>query len=129
MFRKGFSLVEAMMALVILGVVMAIFSQTSRYSTRNQGKTRSWEGESAVLEKTVESLRSDYTMTQLQALSTSWVDSSQGGAKYRVDVQGSVAPDSVATSFPQNMLAQMQVCVKKLGDSDSLVVTTLLWVN
>jgi prepilin-type N-terminal cleavage/methylation domain-containing protein len=129
MVRRGFSLIEVMMALVILGVVMTIFFQTSRYSTKNQGKSRSWEGEAAVLEKTVESLRSDYTMTQLQALSATWVDSSQGTARYRVSVQGAVAPDSVATSFPQNMLAQVQVGVKKLGDTDSLQVTTLLWVN
>lgn len=129
MVRRGFSLIEVMMALVILGVVMTIFFQTSRYSTKNQAKSRSWEGEAAVLEKTVESLRSDYTMTQLQAISTSWVDSSQGTARYQVSVQGAVAPDSVATSFPQNMLAQVQVGVKKLGDTDSLQVTTLLWVN
>jgi len=129
MVRRGFSLIDVMMALVILGVVMAIFTRTSNYSTRNQGKTRSWEGEGAVVEKTMESLRSDYTMTQLQSLSGGWVDSSQGGIRYRVDVNGSVAADSVATSFPQNMLAQMHVCVRKVGDSDSLVVTTLLWVN
>jgi prepilin-type N-terminal cleavage/methylation domain-containing protein len=129
MVRRGFSLIEVMMALVILGVVMTIFFQTSKYSTKNQGKTRSWEGESAVLEKTVESLRSDYTMTRLQGLSTTWVDSSQGTARYQVSVQGAVAPDSVATTFPQNMLAQVQVGVKKLGDADSLQVTTLLWVN
>jgi|ERR1035437_2596839 prepilin-type N-terminal cleavage/methylation domain-containing protein len=129
MERKGFSLIEVMMALVILGIVMAIFFQTSKYSTSNQGKTRSWEGEAAVMEKTVEDLRSDYNMTQLQSLSSSWTDSSQGGAKYLVSVHGSVAPDSIATGFPPSMLAQMVVTVKKAGDTDSLKAATVLWVN
>jgi len=133
MERKGFSLIEVMMALVILGIVTAIFFQTSKYSTRNQGKTRSWEGEAQVMEKTVEGLRSGYTMTQLQGLSSAWTDSSQGGARYLVSVKGAVAPDSVANgtlpAFPTNMLAQMVVVVKKPGDTDSLTAATLLWVN
>jgi prepilin-type N-terminal cleavage/methylation domain-containing protein len=133
MQRKGFSLIEVMTALVILGIVTAIFFQTSKYSTKNQGKTRSWEGEAAVMEKVVEDLRSDYNMTQLQNLSTSWVDSSQGGSRYSVKVQGSVAPDSIANAssppFPANMLAQIVVTVKKVGDTDSLKAATILWVN
>lgn len=129
MERKGFSLIEVMMALVILGIVTAIFFQTSKYSTSNQGKTRSWEGEAAVMEKTVEGLRSGYTMTQLQSLSSSWIDSSQGGRKYGVTVKGSVAPDSVATTFPANMLAQISISVKMVGDTDSLAASTILWVN
>jgi type II secretory pathway pseudopilin PulG len=126
-------MIEVMMALVILGIVTAIFFQTSTYSTKNQGKTRSWEGEAQVMEKTVEGLRSGYTLTQLQSLSTSWTDSSQGGTKYQVSVQGALAPDSVANAstppFPTNMLAQMSVTVKKVGDTDSLKAATLLWVN
>lgn len=129
MNRRGFSLIEVMMALVILGVVITIFFQTSKMSTKNQGKTRNWTGESAVLEKTVEGLRTDYSMTALQALSTSWVDSSQGSAKFAVTVRGSVAPPEIATTFPATMLAQVFVSVKKVGDTDSLAVTTVLWVN
>jgi prepilin-type N-terminal cleavage/methylation domain-containing protein len=129
MRRRGFSLIEVMMALVILGIVISIFYQTSKYSTRNQGKTRSWEGEAAVMETTVEGLRTGYSMTQLQNLSSSWTDSSQGGTRYGVTVKGSVAPDSVATTFPANMLAQVVITVKKAGDSDSLMASTILWVN
>jgi prepilin-type N-terminal cleavage/methylation domain-containing protein len=129
MRRRGFSMIEVMMALVILGIVISIFYQTSKYSTGNQGKTRSWEGEAQVMEATVEGLRTGYSMTQLQNLSSSWTDSSQGGTKYSVTVQGSVAPDSVATTFPANMLAQLAITVKKLGDTDSLTASTILWVN
>ena len=117
------------MALVILGIVISIFYQTSKYSTRNQGKTRSWEGEAAVMETTVEGLRTGYSMTQLQNLSSSWTDSSQGVNRYAVTVAGSVAPDSVATTFPASMLAQVVITVKKLGDTDSLKASTILWVN
>ena len=56
-----------------------------------------------------------------------------GGSKYSVKVQGSIAPDSVANAssppFPTNMLAQMVVTVKKVGDTDSLKAATILWVN
>jgi prepilin-type N-terminal cleavage/methylation domain-containing protein len=129
MRRKGFSMIEVMMALVILGVVTTIFFQTSQYSTRNQGKTRSWEGEAAVVEKTIEGLRVGYSMTQLQSISSSWVDSSQGGQKYSVSVAGSLPSTTIANTFPQNMLAQVVVVVKKVGDTDSLVVSNVMWVN
>lgn len=129
MHRKGLSLIEVMMALVILGIVTQIFFQTTKYSQANQGKTRDWTAESAVIEKTIESLRSDYSMTVLQSFSNSWIDSSQGGTKIAVSVQGSVAPSSVATGFPPDMLAQVQVKAKRVGDTDSLAVSTILWVN
>lgn len=127
--RRGFSLIEVMMALVILGVVSTVFFQTSRYSVRNQGKTRSWEGEAAVVEKTVEGLRVGYSTTQLQSLNLSWTDSSQGGQAYSVRVVGSLPPASVATNFPANMLAQVVVVVRKVGDRDSLEVSNVMWVN
>ncbi|MBK8801912.1 MAG: prepilin-type N-terminal cleavage/methylation domain-containing protein [Fibrobacteres bacterium] len=127
--RRAFSMIEVMVALVILGIVISIFFQTNKYSTKNQGKTRSWTSESAVLEKTVETLRTDYSVTELQGLSKTWVDSSQGGARFYVAVVGSVASPSIATGFPPTMLAQVVVTVKKPGDTDSLTVTTVLWVN
>lgn len=127
--RRGFSIIEVMVALVILGIVISIFFQTNKYSNKNQGKTRSWTSEAAVLEKTVETLRSDYTVTELQGMSKSWTDSSQGGSRYTVEVVGSVAPASISNGFPPTMLAQVVVTVKKPGDTDSLTVTTVLWVN
>ncbi|HOX51283.1 MAG TPA: type II secretion system protein, partial [Fibrobacteria bacterium] len=105
--RRAFSMIEVMVALVILGIVVAIFLQTNKYSTRNQGKTRNWTSEAAVLEKTVETLRTDYSVTELQGMSRSWIDSSQGGAKFEVSVAGSVAPSTIATGFPPTMLAQV----------------------
>ncbi len=129
MFRKGMSLIEVMVALVILGIVTMIFFQTTKYSGSNQGKTRTWTMEATVIEKTIEGLRSDYSMTQLQALSKSWIDSSQGGAKVAVTVKGSPAPSSVATGFPVDMLAQVQVWASRVSGKDTLTVSAILWVN
>ena len=129
MHRKGLSLIEVMMALVILGIVTQIYFQTTRFSGANQGKTRSWMAESAVIEKTMEGLRSDYSMTQLQSLTSSWIDSSQGGAKIAVMVTGSQAPASISTGFPPEMLAQVQVSASRLSDKDTLRVSAILWVN
>lgn len=127
--RKGMTMVEVLMALVILGIVTMIFFQTTKYSGSNQGKTRTWTIEAAVIEKTIESLRSDYSMTQLQSLSKSWIDSSQGGTKVAVTVRGSMAPSSVATGFPPQLLAQVQVSACRVSMPDTLSISTILWVN
>lgn len=129
MIRRGFSLIEVMMALVILGFVVLIFSQTNAFTGKNQKNTRDWTGESVVLEKTIEALRSDYTMTQLQALNATWNDSSQAGKVYQVSVRGSVCPPTLASGFPSTMLAQVAVSVRRPGEQDSLSITTVLWVN
>lgn len=125
----GLSLIEVMMALVVLGIVTMIFFQTTKYSGSNQKKTRDWTAESAVIEKTMESLRSDYSMTQLQALNLGLVDSSQGGAKIKVTARGTVPSSSVATGFPADMLAQVVVSACKVGEKDTLSISALLWVN
>lgn len=127
--RKGMTMVEVLMALVILGIVTMIFFQTTKFSGSNQGKTRTWTIEAAVIEKTIESLRSDYSMTQLQSLSKSWIDSSQGGTKVAVTVRGSMAPSSVATGFPPQLLAQVQVRACRVSMPDTLSISTILWVN
>jgi prepilin-type N-terminal cleavage/methylation domain-containing protein len=126
----GLSLIEVMMALVVLGIVTMIFFQTSKYSGSNQTKTRSWTAEAAAIEKTMESLRSDYSMTQLQALSLTRIDSSQGSAKITVTARGSVPSTAyVGTDFPADMLAQVVVSASKVGEKDTLTISALLWVN
>jgi prepilin-type N-terminal cleavage/methylation domain-containing protein len=127
--RAGLSLIEVLMALVVLGIVTMIFFQTSKYSGSNQKKTRNWTAEAAVIEKTMESLRSDYSMTQLQSLALSLTDSSQGGAKIKVAARGSVPSSSLATGFPADMLAQVVVSAYKVGEKDTLTISALLWVN
>ncbi len=127
--RRGLSLIEVMMALVILGVVTMIFFQTTKFSGSNQGKTRDWTAQAAAIEKVMESLRSDYSMTTLQSISFSRVDSSQGGAKINLKVQGNPAPAAVATASIAAMLAQVTVSAWKTGTKDTLTITSILWVN
>jgi len=129
MHRKGLSLIEVMMALVILGIVVQIYFQTAKYSSKNQGKTRSWTSEAAVIEKTMESLRSDYSMPVLQSMNKSWVDSSQGTARVAVSVRGGIPSSSMTSGFPPGMLAQMTVRASKVGEKDTLAITAVLWVN
>jgi prepilin-type N-terminal cleavage/methylation domain-containing protein len=129
MHRKGLSLIEVMMALVILGIVVQIYFQTAKYSGQNQGKTRSWTAEAAVIEKTMESLRTDYSMTVLQSMNKSWIDSSQGTARIAVNVTGGQPSAAATTGFPAEMLAQMIVRASRVGETDTLSVTTILWVN
>ncbi|MEN9308129.1 MAG: hypothetical protein RL173_2061 [Fibrobacterota bacterium] len=129
MHRKGLSLIEVMMALVILGIVTQIYFQTTKFSSKNQGKTRSWTSEAAVVEKTMEALRSDYTMPVLQSMNKSWIDSSQGTARIAVSVRGSVPATSMTTGFPSEMLANMTVRAWKVGEKDTLAITAVLWVN
>jgi prepilin-type N-terminal cleavage/methylation domain-containing protein len=126
---NGFSLVEVMMALVILGVISVIFLQTTRMSQKNTGKARDWQIESLVIEKTIENLRVDKTLAQMQILNTQSVDSSQGGKKVRVTVRGDLPPASIATNFPREALAQLTVSACRVGETDSLEVTTFVWVN
>ncbi len=128
-FRRGLSLIEVMMALVVLGIVTMIFFQTTKYSGSNQGKTRNWTAEAAVIEKTMEGLRTDYSMTQLQSLKMSRIDSSQGGSGVFVKASGSIAPSAIATGFPPDMLAQVVVSACRVGDKDTLTISALLWVN
>lgn len=125
----GLSLIEVLMALVVLGIVTMIFFQTTKFSGSNQKKTRNWTAESAVIEKTMENLRSDYSMTQLQSLYLSLTDSSQGGAKIKVTARGSVPSSAIATGFPADMLAQVVVSAAKVGEKDTLTISALLWVN
>lgn len=129
MHRKGLSLIEVMMALVILGIVVQIYFQTAKYSNKNQGKTRSWTAEAAVVEKAMESLRTDYSMPVLQSMNRTWVDSTQGTAKVAVSVRGGIPSTSITTGFPPEMLAQMTVKATRIGEKDTLSVTAVLWVN
>lgn len=129
MRRNGLSLIEVMMALVILGIVTQIYFQSTKYSTQNQGKTRSWTAEAAVVEKTMESLRSDYSMPLLQSMNKSWIDSSQGSSRIAVSVRGSVPSSGMTSGFPPEMLAQMVVRAWKVGEKDTLAITAVLWVN
>lgn len=128
--RRGLSLLETMMALVVLGVAISLFFQTTRFAQRNAGKSEDWQLECAAMEKAIERLRGDHTVTQLQSMDSSWIDSSQGvGVAMRC--VGGVAPSSIATTFPAELLAQLRLTARRAIDTASapLEIVTLVWVN
>lgn len=127
--RRGLSIIEVLMALVILGVVSVVYLQSTRFAQKNTNKGVDWQAESVVIEKTLENLRVGYTVTQLQTLNTSTMDTTQGKLRIRVNVRGSKPPSSVAVGFPPDRLAQVTVTAKRESFNDSITVTTYLWVN
>lgn len=127
--RGGMSLVEVMIALVLLGVISMIFLQTTRFSQKNTGKSIDWQAETVVIEKTIENLRVGHTVAQLQAIDSSFVDTTQGTLRVQCRVKGGVPPSSVAMDFPPSRLAQITVTAKRTTFDDSIVVSTYLWVN
>ena len=127
--RKGLSLVEVMIALVLLGVISMIFLQTTRFSQQNAGKAIDWQAESVVIEKTIENLRVGHTVSQLQAIDTSFVDATQGALRIQCRVKGAVPPSEVTMGFPASRLAMITVMAKRDTFDDSIVVSTYLWLN
>ena len=127
--RRGLSIIEVLMALVILGVISVVYLQSTRYAQNNTNKGIDWQAESVVIEKTLENLRVGYTVAQLQSLNTSTIDTTQGKLRIRVDVRGTKPPASVAVGFSPDRLAQVTVTAKRESFGDSISVTTYLWVN
>ena len=128
MMRKGFSLMEVLISLVILGIAIEIFFRITSLSQKNVGSARNWQLEADLIAKTVEGMRNDSTVTALQLLDRSWIDSSTG-TKVRLHVVGSQASASVAPDFPRDMVAQLEITAARVGAPDSLVITTVLWCN
>lgn len=128
MMRKGFSLMEVMIALVILGIAVEIFFRITSMSQKNVSKGRNWQQEAGLVERTIESLRNDSTLTSLQQMDRTWIDSSFG-TPIRMHVTGSPATETVAPDFPRDMVALVTVTATPSNGSDSLVVSTVLWSN
>lgn len=127
--RNGLSIIEVLVALVVLGVISVVYLQSTRYAQANTNKGIDWQAESVVIEKTLENLRVGYTVTQLQAMDSSAIDTSQGKLRIKVTVRGSKPPSSVAVGFSPDRLAQVTVTAKRETFRDSISVTTYLWVN
>lgn len=126
--RKGFSMMEVLIALVILGIGIEVFFRITSLSQRNVGKARDWQLEADLIAKTVEGMRNDSTVTALQQLNRSWIDSTMG-QKVRIHVVGSQASHETAPDFPRDMVAQLEITAARVDAKDSLVVTTVLWCN
>ena len=51
--HRGFSVLEVLIALILLGVISVIYVQTTRFSQKNTGKSIDWQAEGVVVEKTI----------------------------------------------------------------------------
>lgn len=127
--KRGMSLLEVMIALVLLGVISVIFLQTTRFSQQNTGKSIDWQAESVVIEKTIENLRVGHTVSQLQKMDSTFVDKTQGAVKVNCRIQGAIPAGNVTMGFPANRIAQVTVTAKRSGYDDSITISTYLWLN
>lgn len=126
---RGLSMLEVLIALVILGIVSVVYMQTTRFAQKNTVKSIDWQAEASVVEKAIENLRTGHTVAKLQMLDSSWTDSTQGNLRIQVRARGGIPPASVANGFPADRLAQITVVAKRTTYQDSMSVTTYLWVN
>ena len=125
--RRGLTLMEVMVALVILGIISTSYMVTSRYSQKNTGKATDWQAESVAIDKTVERLRLIQSATLLQNYNTPWTDST---SKTPVDVtvRGSVPSAAVCGSYCDG-LAEITIMAKRRNFNDSVTVTTYLFAK
>lgn len=126
--RCGFTLLEVLVALVLLGIISGIYMYTSHHSQKNTGKAIDWQAESTVIEKTIEGLRTGYTRAQVQTMHRTWIDSSSR-LKIHVTVDGGLPPDSVCKGFAPEKLAKVTVTAKREAFDQELTITTYLWLN
>jgi len=126
--KSGFSVMEVLIALVVLGIFATIYAQTSQLSQKNTGKSTDWQLEGTVIEKTIESMRTGHSLYELQHIERSWIDST-GRFKVDVSIKGGTPPSSVCNGFSPDQLAQLTVVARRQGFHDSLSVTTYVWVN
>ncbi|MEN9307337.1 MAG: hypothetical protein RL173_1269 [Fibrobacterota bacterium] len=126
--KSGFSVMEVLIALVVLGIFATIYAQTTQLSQKNTGKATDWQLEGTVIEKTIESVRTGYSLHQLQNVDSSWIDST-GRFKVSVSMKGGTPPASVCNGFSPEQLAQVSLVARRDGFDDSLSITTYLWVN
>lgn len=124
--RRGLTLMEVLIALVLLAIISTIFLRTSTSSIRNTGKSMDWQLETVVIEKTVENLRRRTSASQLRALDSTGTDRT-GDIPIAVRVKGAAPPAGTCTDFPCDSLAQITVTARRASFPDSLSITTFLF--
>lgn len=120
-------MMEVLIALVILGVIITLFAQTSSIATKMSGRSMSWDQEGIALEKTIENLRTDYTLPQLRSMDSTWVDS-KGQYAVSIKVKGSTPTTSDCPGYPVTRLAKLALTARRTTIADSITVTTFILV-
>ena len=127
--RRGLTLLEVMIALVILGLISSVYLVTTRLSQKNTGKATDWQAESVAIDKTVERLRLIQSVDALRKSTTTtpWTDST---SKVAVDVWVKAGtPAAAACGNFCGGLAEIVITAKRRNFKDSVVVTTFLYAK
>lgn len=124
----GVSIMEVLIALIVLGIITTIFFQTTSSSMRNVGRSSNWQKEAVAVEKTIENLRRTKAASHLRTLDSTGIDISSGTA-IRVRVKGAVPPPSICAGFACDSLAQITVVAQRTNYPDSLRISTYIFAK
>jgi len=123
----GLTMMEVLIALVILGVLATIFASTSRIAQKMTGSSQNWDQEGIAIEKTIENLRVDYSLPALRNLDSTWVDS-KGQFPISMHAKGYTPTTSDCPGYPVIRLARIVITARRTTITDSIVATTFLLV-
>lgn len=125
--RSGLTMIEVLIALVILGVIATLYAQTSRISQKLSGRSTDWDQEGVAIEKTIENLRLRGDLDRLRTIDSSWQDNS---GQYAIDLslKGSTPTTADCPGYPVQRLARVSVAARRKSQTDSVVVTTFVLV-
>lgn len=123
----GLTMLEVLIALVILGIIAMLFGLSTRLAQKNSGKSVDWVQEGIVIEKTIENLRIGHTLDTLRKMDSSWADST-GQYKILVNAKGTTPAAADCPGYPVSNLAKMVITAKRPTIQDSVVVTTFIWI-
>jgi len=125
--RTGLTMLEVLIALVILGIIATLFAQSSRVAQRTSGKSVDWVQEGILIEKTLENLRVGHTLDRLRNIDSSWTDQT-GQYQVAVTAKGATPTAADCPGYPVSNLARMTIIARRNSMQDSVLVNTFLWV-
>jgi prepilin-type N-terminal cleavage/methylation domain-containing protein len=125
--RFGLTMLEVLVALVILGVIVTLYAQSSSISRKLSGRSTDWDQEGIAIEKTIENLRLRTDLARLRTIDSSWRDST---GQYAIDltVKGATPTEGDCPGYPVQRLARVSILAHRRSQRDSVAVTTYVLV-